>query len=256
MVDVFLSYTSRDRETVRRLIEAFDTFGLVIWWDRGRADHGLIAGQRYDREIERNLKVAKSVAVIWSTKSVESDWVFGEAERARSQKKLVAALIEECDIPIQFSRIEAAKLMDWNGEIAHDGFQSLLNGINSTIVSSGGGAKQPPADTPWSLTLDKFEWFGARFTIRHGEISHSVEYRNHFKNETIYLNGRAILHGGSESVLHPWFQFSLKGHGSHTCRIEPVYGIFGKLFTARLAKLRVSVDGWLLREITRSDKGG
>jgi hypothetical protein len=105
VVDVFLSYTSRDRETVRRLIEAFDTFGLVIWWDRGRADHGLIAGQRYDREIERNLKVAKSVAVIWSTKSVESDWVFGEAERARSQKKLVAALIEECDIPIQFSRI-------------------------------------------------------------------------------------------------------------------------------------------------------
>ena len=46
--------------------------------------------------------------VLWSTASVQSRWVLGEAETAVERAVLVPILIEEVEIPLQFKAIHAS----------------------------------------------------------------------------------------------------------------------------------------------------
>lgn len=39
MTDIFLSYSSEDRERVLKLVHAFEALGFNVWWDRDIA-HG------------------------------------------------------------------------------------------------------------------------------------------------------------------------------------------------------------------------
>jgi pimeloyl-ACP methyl ester carboxylesterase len=108
MADVFLSYASEDRERVRPLVEALETAGFTVWWDR-RLD----LGTSFDREIEQNLALASCVMVVWSTNSVESDWVREEADDGLNRGVLVPVQIDECQLPLGFRRTQAAQLTGW-----------------------------------------------------------------------------------------------------------------------------------------------
>ena len=77
MADVFISYASEDRERAAKLASALGEHGWSVWWDRK-----IVAGQAFDQVIERELETAKSVVVLWSIHSVESEWVKNEASVA------------------------------------------------------------------------------------------------------------------------------------------------------------------------------
>ena len=61
MVDVFVSYSSQDRERVRGLVGEIEAIGWSVWWDRK-----IDAGAAFDREIETAIDEANCVVVVWS----------------------------------------------------------------------------------------------------------------------------------------------------------------------------------------------
>ncbi len=110
MTDVFISYKREDRERCAALAEALRQLELSVWFD---AD--IEPGTTFDREIERELNRARAVLVLWSERSVDSDWVRNEARVGRAADKLVAVKIEECDLPLEFMASQVVVLQDLGG---------------------------------------------------------------------------------------------------------------------------------------------
>jgi len=110
MADVFISYASEDRDRVKPLAEALQSRGFNVWWDRS-----LAAGQDYTAIIERELKAAKAVIVVWTRSSAASTFVRDEAGRARDEGRLVPVLLDRVDIPLGFGAFQAEDFTRWNG---------------------------------------------------------------------------------------------------------------------------------------------
>lgn len=113
MVDVFVSYSSKDRDRVRPIVEALNDVGWTVWWDRE-----IGAGTAFDREIEKAIDVAKCVVVVWSADSVESEWVRNEANEGLEKNNLVPVLIEPVRPPLAFRRIQTIDLCESLDNIA------------------------------------------------------------------------------------------------------------------------------------------
>jgi hypothetical protein len=110
MADIFISYASEDRNRVRPLAEALMSRGFNVWWDRS-----LAAGQDYTAIIEKELKVAKAVIVVWTRSSSASTFVRDEAGRARDEGRLVPVMLDRVDIPLGFGAFQAEDFTNWNG---------------------------------------------------------------------------------------------------------------------------------------------
>lgn len=110
MADIFISYASEDRARVRPLAEALAERGFNIWWDRS-----LAAGQDYAAIIERELKAAKAVIVVWTQSSALSTFVRDEAGRARDEGRLVPVLLDRVQLPLGFGAFQAEDFTSWNG---------------------------------------------------------------------------------------------------------------------------------------------
>ena len=121
---VFLSYATRDRETARTLAAALMKKGWNIWWDRT-----IPPGQSFDEVIEAALGASRCVIVLWSKASVTSDWVKVEAADALRRRILIPAVLDDVAIPLEFRRVQAASLVDWDGSLMHPGFELLAGSI-------------------------------------------------------------------------------------------------------------------------------
>jgi tetratricopeptide (TPR) repeat protein len=110
MADIFISYASEDRNRVRPLAEALQARGFDIWWDRS-----LAAGQDYASVIDRELRAAKAVIVVWTAGSAASTFVRDEAGRARDEGRLVPVLLDAVQIPLGFGSFQAEDFTRWNG---------------------------------------------------------------------------------------------------------------------------------------------
>jgi TIR domain len=129
--DVFLSYSSKDREIVRKLVFTLEKLNYRVWWDRN-----LKPGQLWDDAIQQKLAAAKCVIVVWSSGASHSDWVRIEAQKGLDRKVLVPIRIEKVDPPNPFDKIHAGDLTDWKGEAWHDGLHQCLERVK-TLVEAG-----------------------------------------------------------------------------------------------------------------------
>jgi hypothetical protein len=129
MADIFISYASEDRQRAEKLAKRLEEQGWSVWWDRS-----IRAGQYFDVVIEEAINAAKCVVVLWSKESVKSPWVRDEAFFGKEREIIIPAKIEPVDLPFGFERIHAADLTsDWEVNIGHPGFSSLLNAISSIV---------------------------------------------------------------------------------------------------------------------------
>ena len=126
MSDVFISYASADRTKAETLAQVLEQQGWSVWWDRTIAP-----GQNWGKVIEQAIDAARAVIVLWSSDSVESEWVQTEAEEGRQRDILVPASIETVRPPLQFRAIQAADLSSWEGEtdLDHPELQRLLQSV-------------------------------------------------------------------------------------------------------------------------------
>jgi hypothetical protein len=86
MADVFISYCSDERPLTADLASHLLGFGYSVWWDTSLLPHHI-----FREEIDRQLNAASSVVIIWTPRSISSQWVRSEADHARRQNKLINA---------------------------------------------------------------------------------------------------------------------------------------------------------------------
>lgn len=112
LVDVFLSYSTRDSTFAHRLVDTLEMLGLTVWWDRRSID----VGSEYSVAIGEALAAASCVLVLWSAASVDSRWVRDEATYSVEHGRLVPATIDEgVQPPLGFRQIQTANLAHWDG---------------------------------------------------------------------------------------------------------------------------------------------
>jgi hypothetical protein len=135
MTDIFLSYTERDRDTARRIAGVLDAAGWSVWWDRR-----IPAGETWRSVLEHALEDMRCMVVLWSAKSIESEWVYEEASEGRRQGKLVPVMIENVRPPAGFREIQAADLTGWDGSTDFDGLRMLLSDLENLLGKPGTNA--------------------------------------------------------------------------------------------------------------------
>lgn len=142
MTDIFLSYTERDRETARRVAEVLGSAGWSVWWDRR-----IPAGETWRSVLEHALEDMRCMVVLWSAKSIESEWVYEEASEGRRLGKLVPVMIEAVRPPAGFREIQAADLTGWDGSPDFDGLRMLLDDLENLLGKPDGAAPARPLKT-------------------------------------------------------------------------------------------------------------
>lgn len=128
MADIFISYSSKDKTIVKQIAGLLEKKGWTVWWDRQ-----IPIGQKYDTVIENELHKAACVLVVWTKRSIASEWVKNEASEAAQKNKLVPVVLEQLTLPLAFKRIESAMLAGWNGEKDHPELNILYNSIENII---------------------------------------------------------------------------------------------------------------------------
>jgi hypothetical protein len=133
--DVFVSYSRADRPRAERLVGSLERRGFSVFWDRE-----IPPGSTWDAVLAEQLSGVRCVVVLWSQLSVASDWVKTEAAEAKRLEKLVPVLIDDVPLPLEFRRIQTARLVDWSGQ---DDDAEL--GLVVAAVSKLVGRVPPPA---------------------------------------------------------------------------------------------------------------
>ena len=97
MADIFVSHKKDDFQIADRFVSALRAEGFNVWWD-----DSLTPKDAWDATIEHQLALASVVVVLWTARSVNSDWVRTEAHYGQDRGKLVPVKMEACTIPIAF----------------------------------------------------------------------------------------------------------------------------------------------------------
>jgi hypothetical protein len=143
MADIFLSYANEDRETARAVAGLLESAGCTVWWDRR-----IPAGRTWRSMIEEALRDMRCMVVLWSSHSVDSDWVKEEAEEARALGKLIPVLIEPVKPPVGFRSIQAADLTDWDGSTDSLGARQLIADLESLMGKPASRKLSEAKETP------------------------------------------------------------------------------------------------------------
>lgn len=132
MADIFLSYSSRDRERVSPIRDALVDRGLSVFWDQE-----VPANTDWDTWIRARLNEARLAVVVWSSNSVVSDNVRHEAFVAKQQNKLLTVLIDALNadqLPMGFYTVQAANLTSWNGALDASEWLKVLTDVEARLT--------------------------------------------------------------------------------------------------------------------------
>ncbi len=155
MADIFLSYASEERDRILPLVEALEDRGWSVWWDRQ-----ISSGSRWDDVIQRELEAARCVIVVWTDKSVASDWVKTEAMEGLERGILFPLSLEPAAIPLAFKRTQARSLEDWAPGKPHaefercvDELRTFLGGAPVERRAAAVGPTKPRHPLGWAVTI-------------------------------------------------------------------------------------------------------
>jgi hypothetical protein len=158
VAEVFLSYSRDDRPVAQALAAELQRLGVDVWWD-----HDLLGGDDFRSRIAEILTRAPVAVVIWSRRSVQSQWVVGEASVAREKKILIPLNIDGCEPPVDFRPLHTVDFTAWiPGDQLPLAFQKALGErlrrelSYSTPASQGGplGRITRQATQAWYLDLE------------------------------------------------------------------------------------------------------
>jgi hypothetical protein len=143
MSKIFISYSRKDIDFVRKLAGDLESAGYDVWWDIT----DLQGGDDWVRTIPQAISSSQYFIVVLTPNSVESEWVRKEYTQALSlQKKIVPILLAPSEIPFALNTINFVNFA--NGEYA-DNFKKLLPPLGYTgeppVVTSYKKALIPPS---------------------------------------------------------------------------------------------------------------
>lgn len=121
---VFISYSRKDIKFARRLAADLESAGFDVWWDIS----DLQGGDDWVRFIPAAIEASRFFVVLLSPDSVQSEWVSKEYSYAlRLRKKIVPAMIRQCDVPFALNTINYVDFINAEYAIA----------VNKLLVALG-----------------------------------------------------------------------------------------------------------------------
>ncbi len=150
MQKIFISYSRKDMDFIRKFAGDLEKAGYDVWWDLT----DLQGGDDWVRQIPAAIQTSQFVLVVLSPNSVASEWVQKEYTQALSlHKKIIPVMLAACEIPFALNTINYSNFSTGEYE---DNFKTLLRALGFT--------GEPPVVTPYK----KATWVlpsGARYAI-------------------------------------------------------------------------------------------
>ena len=140
MADIFVSYKKEDSKIAESVVAGLEAEGFSVWWD-----DSLTPKTAWDADLEREIAAAATVVVLWTPRSVASEWVRTEAHYGQDRGKLIPVMMEECTIPIAFMLRQTVNLCAWHGERDDRHWRKLLTWIDDLTATKPGNANIPQA---------------------------------------------------------------------------------------------------------------
>jgi outer membrane protein OmpA-like peptidoglycan-associated protein len=134
MTDVFISYKREERARCVAIYNALVDLKLSVWFDAH-----IEPGTSFDREIEREVRTAKTILVLWSELACDSDWIRAEARTGKQGERLVAARLDECLPPLEFASVQAVDLFDAGNFQSGEGWRQIVGRIGRLTGRDGLG---------------------------------------------------------------------------------------------------------------------
>jgi hypothetical protein len=139
MEKIFISYSRKDTDFVRKLAGDLESAGYDVWWDIT----DLRGGDDWVRNIPEAIKSSQYFIVVLTPNSIESDWVRKEYTQALTlRKKIIPIMLAQCSVPFALNTINFVNFSE--GEYA-DNFIKLLTPLGYT--------GKPPVVTPYKKAL-------------------------------------------------------------------------------------------------------
>lgn len=160
MVEVFLSYSHRDKKPVSRIAAGLNEAGMQVWWDRHLRAH-----QSFGLEIEAALGSARCALVAWSANARDSLWVRAEATEALEAQKLVQISLDGTKPPLPFTMVHLLNLSNWGGKIGDPAFRELAESVAAVMEGKVRPLDRPPKAGP------KFAGFGRSVIVGAASLS-------------------------------------------------------------------------------------
>jgi adenylate cyclase len=139
LAKIFLSYAREDVDAAKQLAGCIASAGHEVWWDRH-----IQGGSRFTNEIDRALKNAEAVVVLWSDTSVESAWVQDEAAEGRDTGRLVPITLGGCRPPLGFRQFHSIDLGKWDGRGDPEPLGEVIAAIGKTAATSPTTTEETP----------------------------------------------------------------------------------------------------------------
>lgn len=126
MADIYIVYTSADRDVARCLHDALNT-RWTVWWDEK------LVGS-HPQYIEAEMPKSKCVVYINSATAREKDTIVGELEIARKQKKpIIPVLTDDTTAPYPLGTYSAVTFGAWTGDQSAEGWKQLVTKISQVV---------------------------------------------------------------------------------------------------------------------------
>jgi len=139
MQKIFISYSRKDVDFVRKLAGDLEKAGYDVWWDLT----DLRGGDDWVKTIPAAIASSQHVIVVLTPDSVESEWVRKEYTQALSlRKKIIPILLKATSVPFALNTINFVNFTSGDYE---DRFKELLSALGFT--------GQPSTVTPYQKTL-------------------------------------------------------------------------------------------------------
>jgi TIR domain len=127
MTQIFISYSRKDINFVRKLAGDLEQAGYEVWWDLT----DLRGGDDWVRVIPSAIESSQFVIVVLSPNSVISDWVEKEYAQALSlRKRIIPIMLAQTRIPFALNTIN---YVDFTGE----DYAASLNNLLTALGYSG-----------------------------------------------------------------------------------------------------------------------
>jgi hypothetical protein len=126
MQRIFISYSRKDINFVRRLAGDLEKAGYDVWWDLT----DLRGGDDWVRVIPEAIKNSDKFIVVLSSNSSISDWVEKEYTQALSlRKKIIPIMLEQSSVPFALNTIN---YIDFTGDDYAVSLNNLLTALGYT----------------------------------------------------------------------------------------------------------------------------
>ena len=143
--EVFISYSSLDRDIVMPVVQSLRDNGISVWVDEGN----IHAADLWSEQIVQAIADCRVMIVMLSQNSADSNNVVKEVMLASEQKKiLLPVYLEPSDIPAklqyQLAGIQHLELYDQNNQNV---LTDLVNGLSKRGITLGGEISSPNITT-------------------------------------------------------------------------------------------------------------